>query len=104
MPTYTFQPANLAAPPVTTVLVQNRDPFAHWLRSAAAPGQYVYAAVAGISIDLYVPAQAERSFALPATAPVGTVVPYFCVLHTSAMLNQGSITVAPPATAAAAGP
>jgi plastocyanin len=101
---YTFDPPNLSAPPGATVLVQNRDDFDHWLKSAAVPGQYVYAAVGGVSVDLPVPARTERSFALPANAVVGTVVPYFCFLHTSAMVNQGSITIVSPPAAASGGP
>ncbi len=100
----TFVPADLQAPPGATVLVRNDDSVAHWLQSAAAPGEYVYAPVGGVSIYLRVPARSEQAFALPAGVAVGTVVPYFCADMTSAMVNQGSITiVAPPAASAPPG-
>ena len=37
-----------------------------------------------------------RSFTLPADAPVGTVVPYFCGMYRDAMLDAGDITVVAP--------
>ena len=94
---YTFDPADLSAPPGATVLVKNLDDVDHWLQSSAAPGQYVHAAVGGLDLDLLVPARDERVFSVPADAVVGTVVPYFCFYSRGAMLNQGTITIAAPA-------
>ena len=94
---YTFDPADLSAPPGATVLVKNLDNVDHWLSSSAAPGQYVHAAVGGLDLDLLVPARDERVFSVPADAVVGTVVPYFCRLSQGAMVNQGTITIAAPA-------
>jgi hypothetical protein len=93
---YMWFPADLPAPPGATVLVRNEDDVDHWLQSAAAQGQYVHAAVGGFDLDLRVPRQSERSFAIPARVAVGTVVPYFCFLFTSAMLDQGTITISAP--------
>ncbi len=101
---YQFIPAALAAPPGATVLVRNDDDYPHWLMSAAAPGQYVEAAVGGVDLNLYLPARSEQPFQLPATAVVGTVVPYFCYLTRNAMMDQGTITIAPPPAAASARP
>ncbi|GEJ58109.1 hypothetical protein [Anaeromyxobacter diazotrophicus] len=101
---YQFLPADLAAPPGATVLFRNDDDYDHWLMSAAAPGQYVEAPVGGVALDLYLPARSEQPFQLPATAAVGTVVPYFCWLVRNAMMDQGTITIAPPAAAASAPP
>jgi len=94
---YTFDPADLSAPPGATVLVKNLDDVDHWLSSSAAPGQFVHAAVGGLDLDLLVPARDERVFSVPADAVVGTVVPYFCFYSRGAMLNQGTITIAAPA-------
>jgi len=93
---YTFDPADLSAPPGATVLVKNLDDVDHWLSSSAAPGQFVHAAVGGLDLDLLVPARDERVFSVPADAVVGTVVPYFCRLSQGAMVNQGTITIAAP--------
>lgn len=101
---YQFIPADLAAPPGATVLVRNDDDYDHWLMSAAAPGQYVEAAVGGVDLNLYLPARREQPFQLPATAVVGTVVPYFCWFARNAMMDQGSITIAPPPAAASGRP
>jgi plastocyanin len=99
---YTVDPADLRVPPGTTVLVQNHDPFDHWLRSEAAPGAYTFAAVGGVGIDLYVDESSVRAFVVPATAVVGTVVPYYCQIAQNAMLNQGQLTIVAPGTAASA--
>jgi plastocyanin len=101
---YTVDPANLSVPPGATVLVRNQDDFDHWLASETAPGQYVYAKVGEVGINVYVFSRSEQSFSIPTTAAVGTVVPYFCVLSTSAMINQGQITIVSPPAAASGTP
>ena len=101
---YTVYPADLAVPPNTTVLVLNEDDFAHWLESEAAPGDFVYAEKGGVGFSLFLEGSSAGTFLVPATAVVGTVVPYFCFLSNVAMLNQGTLTIVPPVAAASAPP
>jgi plastocyanin len=89
---FTFNPANLTVAPGATVTVVNEDGTAHSVTSQAAPGQFTPGSVAGISFDTG-PFTGTRSFSIPANAPDGTVVPYFCEVHRRDMLNAGQITV-----------
>jgi len=94
---YTFIPQHLEVPPGATVLVLNLDPFEHWVLSSAAPETYLYGTVNGVGFDTGpVPANAASAFSIPGSAPVGTVVPYFCQIYEGAMLDAPDLTVVAP--------
>jgi plastocyanin len=88
-----FSPLDLAAPPGATVTVINDDTMEHSVTSEAAAGDYAPGSVAGVSFDTGVFA-GEVSVALPADAPEGTVIPYYCTIHKGAMVTTtGTITI-----------
>ncbi len=92
----TFSPANLVVHPGGTVTVHNNDTMAHTVTSEAAIGNFTAGAVAGVqfSTGLIQPG-GTVSFTIPTTAAIGTVIPYFCVVHTTTMNapTQPTITV-----------
>jgi plastocyanin len=90
---FTFSPTNLDVPAGGTVTVRNNDTAPHSVTSQAVEGSFIPGAVSGITFDTGVFTSGERTFTIPANAPAGTVVPYFCTVHTSAMKNSAHITV-----------
>jgi len=90
---FQYVPANVIVHPGTTITVHNLDTVAHTLTSEAATGNFTAGAVAGVSFDtgLLAP-NGTATFTIPANAPVGTVIPFFCMVHTT-MMGQGQITV-----------
>jgi plastocyanin len=90
---YTFDPQHLTVTPGATIVVVNDDPFDHTVTSEAAPGSFAPGAVNGVSFDTG-PFQGARQIDIPADAPVGTVVPYFCEMHGAAMTDAPDITIA----------
>ncbi|BDG03186.1 plastocyanin/azurin family copper-binding protein [Anaeromyxobacter oryzae] len=96
-----FSPVNLDVPPGATVTVVNQDGISHSVTSEDRAGAFVPGGVAGVSFDTGL-FTTEKSFTLPANAPEGTVVPYYCRVHTSTMATPtGTVTVK---TGAPAGP
>lgn len=94
---FAYSPVNLEVPAGGSVLVWNKDAVQHTVTSASAPGTFTFGSVNGVEFDTR-PFTGWTDFTISADAPVGTVVPYFCRMHGSAMLNEGTITVvAPPA-------
>jgi plastocyanin len=88
-----FSPLNLDVPPGATVTVVNRDPMGHSVTSEATPGAFVAGGVAGVTFDTGI-FTGTRTFALPAAAPEGTVVPYFCQSHMGTMVTpNGTLTI-----------
>jgi plastocyanin len=88
-----FSPLDLKAPPGATVTVLNDDSMEHSVTSEATVGAFTPGAVAGVSFDTGA-FTGDTTFVLPANAPNGTVIPYFCTVHTSTMATpNGSITV-----------
>lgn len=79
-----FSPANLAVPPGATVTVLNRDSIAHTVTSEATSGAYTPGSVGGVSFDTG-PFTGQKSFTIPPAATDGTVIPYYCRVHTSTM-------------------
>jgi plastocyanin len=103
LPTTTLQ-----APPGATVTVLNRDSLPHTVTSEATDNAFTPGAVGGISFDTgTVEGGGFATFKLPASAAQGTVVPYYCAIHKSAMIPpNGSITIntaAQPAPAPGSG-
>jgi plastocyanin len=92
-----FSPVNLAVPPGTTVTVINDDSMLHSVTSEATAGSFTKGSVAGVSFDTG-EFTGQRTFTIPATATAGTVIPYYCVVHTSTMATpNGTITIDPNA-------
>ena len=89
----TFSPVNLIVTPGTTVTVQNNDAFDHSVTSEAAVGNFVPGSVNGVSFDTGPFVGGAHTFVIPTTAPSGTVVPYFCQVHTSMMNDAAHITI-----------
>lgn len=93
-----FSPLNLDVPPGATVTVLNDDSMDHDVTSEATSGAFTPGAVAGVSFETG-PFTGQRSFTIPSTAPEGTVIPYFCKIHTSTMATpNATITVHTAAT------
>ena len=89
-----FAPLRLEVSPGATVSVRNMDSMPHSVTSQSAPGTFRPGAVAGISFDTgaFV---GERSIVIPATAAVGTEIPYYCSTHLGTMTTpNGTIVVA----------
>jgi plastocyanin len=89
-----FTPGNLTVPPGATVTVLNQDGVAHSVTSASAPGVFTPGAVNGVAFDTDL-FTGERTFTVPASAPAGTVVPYYCRSHLGTM--TGTVTIDPAA-------
>ncbi len=89
-----YSPVNLQAPPGATVTVINADSTAHSVTSEATPGAFTPGSVAGVSFDTGAFTGGQRSFTLPANAPNGTAVPYYCTVHLGTMTPpNGTITI-----------
>lgn len=89
-----FSPTTLQVAPGAVVTVRNLDGMAHSVTSQATPGAFVAGGVAGIAFDTgaFV---GTASFTIPATAAVGTVIPFFCSTHSGLMVTpNGEIRVA----------
>jgi plastocyanin len=95
----TFSPLALHAPAGATVTVVNRDGELHSVTSEATPNAFTPGSASGVAFDtgLFLGA---RQFTLPANAPNGAVIPYYCQNH-KALMNtpNGSITIDPTAVA-----
>jgi plastocyanin len=95
-----FEPLILQVAPGAVVTVRSLDlGMAHSVTSQSAPGTFTRGAVAGVSFDTgaFV---GTRTFTIPASAPVGTTVPYYCSTHLSTMVTpNGELRiVSAPAT------
>jgi plastocyanin len=91
-------PERLEVPAGVTVVVENFDPVEHTVTSSSAPGTYAPGAVNGVSFDTG-PIARSAAFTIPATAPAGTVVPYFCAIHRETTGEHGEIEVVEGASA-----
>lgn len=97
-----FIPLNLRVPAGATVTVVNQDGMEHSVTSEASPGAFTKGSVGGVSFDTGLFTGA-RTFTIPANAANGTVIPYFCTVHTSTMATpNGTITIDPSAVPTAA--
>ncbi len=100
-----FTPLNLAVPAGATVTVVNLDGMAHSLTSEPRAGSYTRGAPSGLTpFDTGTFSSGQKTIIVPANAAAGTVIPYFCTVHTSTMTTpNGTITIDPNAKPAAAG-
>ena len=90
---FLYSPSNLSVKPGTTITVVNQDSTAHTLTSQSALGDFTKGAVSGVEFDTG-SFTGTTTFTIPSTAPVGTVIPYFCTIHKSTMgMGQGQITI-----------
>jgi plastocyanin len=90
----TFSPVNLQAPPGAVITVVNNDSMAHSVTSEANAGDYSPGAPSGVTAFDTGPFNGTTSFALSTTALDGTVIPFFCSVHTASMATPtGTITV-----------
>lgn len=89
---FTFSPDNLEVSPGAMIRVVNNDSASHSVTSESTDGAFTPGAVNGVSFDTGA-FTGERTFMIPASAPHGTVVPYFCTVHLSGMRNTGHITI-----------
>ena len=90
---FAYSPSNLTVAPGDTVTVVNQDTVAHTATSESATGNFTPGAVNGVQFDTgTINAGASGSFTIPASAPMGTVVPYYCALHLQGM-GQGTVTI-----------
>jgi plastocyanin len=88
-----FSPENLTVPPGATVQVVNMDGVTpHSVTSQSVVGAYVMGSVGGVSFDTGL-FTGTRSFTIPASAAMGTVIPYFCRNHQSMMLNATKVHI-----------
>jgi plastocyanin len=90
---FAFSPNAITVAPGDTVTVMNMDTAPHSVTSESAVNGLVLGAVNGVQFDTGIlNAGASGTFTIPASAPAGTVVPYFCKVHLGAM-PQGTVTV-----------
>jgi plastocyanin len=90
---FKYSPTNMMVPPGKFVTVSNQDLEAHTATSEAAMDLFSPGAVAGIAFDTgLIPRNATAEIAIVDTAISGTVIPYYCAIHGSAMA-QGTITI-----------
>lgn len=88
-----FSPLQLAVPPGATVTVVNQDGIPHSVTSEATNDAVTPGAVNGVQFDTG-QFTTQQTFTIPANAPQGAVVPYYCTVHRSAMATpNGSIRI-----------
>lgn len=94
----TFSPAELDVPAGATISVVSVNETYHTVTSEAKEGDFLEGGVAGVHFDTG-DFDTVATITIPADAPNGTVIPYFCKDH-HAMMNPASIkidnTVVPP--------
>jgi plastocyanin len=88
---FAFHPSNLTVAAGSTVVVLNKDGAPHSVTSEATAGEFKPDAVEGVQFDTG-PFVGTATFTIPADAPSGLVIPYFCTVHGS-MMGTGTITI-----------
>jgi plastocyanin len=87
-----FSPLNLTVAAGATVTVMNMDTVQHSVTSETAKGNFQPGAVNGVSFDTGNFTAGTQTFTITASATAGTVVPYYCRVHTSSM-TEGTLTI-----------
>lgn len=88
-----FAPLDLAVPPGATITVLNRDSEVHSVTSQSAPSTFTPGGVAGVTFDTGLFLN-QATLTIPAGAPEGTVIPYYCKSHLQLMATpNGTITI-----------
>jgi plastocyanin len=99
-----FSPLDLHVPAGATVTVVNQDGIQHSVTSEASQNAFTKGAVGGVSFDTG-PFTGTQMFTIPANAPTGTVIPYFCTIHLATMATpNGAITIDPNAAGTTSAP
>jgi plastocyanin len=91
---FVYSPANLSVKPGATITVVNRDTDQHSVTSTTSASSFTPGAVNGVSFDTGA-FKGTTTLTISASAPPGTVVPYFCVPHGS-MMGHGTLTIVSP--------
>jgi plastocyanin len=91
---YAYNPSNLSVKAGTTVTVTNLDTVEHTLTSQSTATSFQPGAVNGVMFDTG-SFSGTVTFTIPSSAPVGTVIPYYCTVH-GRMMGTGQITIAAP--------
>lgn len=90
---FEYSPANIGVPAGKTVTVVNQDLEQHSVTSESKLDDYNPGAVDGVQFDTgLIDAGASAQFTIGPISNPGTVIPYYCSVHKSTMV-QGSVTV-----------
>lgn len=92
---FAFNPVDMTVAPGTVITVTNNDSTAHTVTSQSADNSFTPGGVNGVQFDTGILGPgASAQITIPSTAPSGTVVPYYCAIHTSTMATpNGHITI-----------
>ena len=83
---FTFSPTPLTVDAGSTITVKNTSGSAHTVTSESAENDFTPGAVNGVSFDTgSISAGGTATFNIPANAPSGTDIPYYCKFHQSGM-------------------
>ncbi|WP_242342234.1 cupredoxin domain-containing protein [Anaeromyxobacter terrae] len=88
-----FSPLKLEVAPGATVTVRNLDGIPHSVTSESTAGAFRPGAASGVSFDTG-QFTGQRTFTIPANAPLGATIPYYCSVHLGTMATpNGEIVV-----------
>jgi plastocyanin len=92
---FAFSPADFTVDPGTVITVSNNDSTAHTVTSEASDSSFTPGAVGGVQFDTgIIAAGGSAEITIPSDAPSGTVIPYYCSIHTTQMSPaNGHITI-----------
>jgi len=89
-----YTPAAVTARPGATIEIVNEDAVPHSVTSETAPGAFAPGAVNGVAFDTGPFTAGTRFIQIPADAPDGTVLPFFCTVHRAGDAPpDGTVTV-----------
>lgn len=90
---FAFSPETMTVPAGATVQVFNDDGATpHSVTSEARAGSYTPGAVSGVSFDTGI-FTGTRSFTIAASAPQGTVIPFYCRVHGPMMVDAAKLQI-----------
>lgn len=90
---FQYMPAQFTVAPGASIVVHNTDTMAHSMTSESAVDAVVLGAVNGVQFDTGpIPPGGNATITIPANAPHGTMIPFFCTVHLKGM-QQGMLTI-----------